>query len=356
MGQVISTAMKTVNKGMAWFTDPWLRVGNRVEVNFKGYGKWYPGKIGEVAKGKYTINYDDGDVELVSDLARIRREPGPNDCDLFGKRYSAGAEVMARWGGGAAWYPATIQSVDEVRRYTVEYEDGETEKLPSSSLKARTTQSADVPSAQFGWVVGKAYAIARPVIEPILKPIRELLEKPIELGDALSINYRNAGTMYTAKVIGIETASPTAPFPIRVKYDDDQEKQTIEYADRHLIKRSSGAADSDLGYSYTILRPSALRLREAFESEDTHRFRSARARPCGSPTRRRARAEAPRQSPRPRSDSHAPARARAATAAARVFCSGRARGADRRAAHVHRRGAPQRHGPPLRRHERHACG
>jgi len=50
-----------------------FKVGDRVEGNWKGQGKWYPGKIGKIAGGKYYIQYDDGDVEWV-DTARIRRK------------------------------------------------------------------------------------------------------------------------------------------------------------------------------------------------------------------------------------------------------------------------------------------
>jgi hypothetical protein len=38
-------------------------IGGRVECNFKGGGKWYPGVIASLSGGTIGINYDDGDKE-----------------------------------------------------------------------------------------------------------------------------------------------------------------------------------------------------------------------------------------------------------------------------------------------------
>lgn len=38
-------------------------VGTRVECNFKGQGKWYPGRIAALNNEAVQINYDDGDKE-----------------------------------------------------------------------------------------------------------------------------------------------------------------------------------------------------------------------------------------------------------------------------------------------------
>jgi hypothetical protein len=38
-------------------------IGTRVECNFKGQGKWFPGVIASLAGGTVGINYDDGDTE-----------------------------------------------------------------------------------------------------------------------------------------------------------------------------------------------------------------------------------------------------------------------------------------------------
>lgn len=42
-----------------------FEVGQRIQGNWKGQGRWYPGKIAEIDKnsGKYLVRYDDGDQE-----------------------------------------------------------------------------------------------------------------------------------------------------------------------------------------------------------------------------------------------------------------------------------------------------
>ena len=49
-------------------------VGDKVEANYKGRGKWYSGKIKRVRlDGSYDIDYDDGEFELhvAADLVRV---------------------------------------------------------------------------------------------------------------------------------------------------------------------------------------------------------------------------------------------------------------------------------------------
>ena len=41
-------------------------IGGRVECNFQGAGKWYPGVIASLAGGTIGVNYDDGDKERMS--------------------------------------------------------------------------------------------------------------------------------------------------------------------------------------------------------------------------------------------------------------------------------------------------
>ena len=38
-------------------------IGGRVECNYQGGGKWYPGKIASLSGGSIGIKYDDGDSE-----------------------------------------------------------------------------------------------------------------------------------------------------------------------------------------------------------------------------------------------------------------------------------------------------
>ena len=51
-----------------------LREGSKIECNFRGRGKYYPGKISRVRlNGTYDIAYDDGEVEMgvTADMIKV---------------------------------------------------------------------------------------------------------------------------------------------------------------------------------------------------------------------------------------------------------------------------------------------
>ena len=50
-----------------------MAVGEKVEADYAGKGKYYPGKITLVGRdGTYDVTYDDGDKEEMVDMKRIR--------------------------------------------------------------------------------------------------------------------------------------------------------------------------------------------------------------------------------------------------------------------------------------------
>jgi hypothetical protein len=53
-------------------TNGGFSVGDAVECNYKGEGKWYPGKVVIADGGKYDILFDDGDSENGVDAGRLR--------------------------------------------------------------------------------------------------------------------------------------------------------------------------------------------------------------------------------------------------------------------------------------------
>ena len=59
-----------------------LSEGDKVQFNYQGRGKWYPGKIvRDRGDGTYDISYDDGDSEIrvFSDMIRANvSQPSPN--------------------------------------------------------------------------------------------------------------------------------------------------------------------------------------------------------------------------------------------------------------------------------------
>merc|ERR1712096_67833 len=45
---------------------PTLAVCARVQGNYRGRGRWYPGRITRASNGRYMVQYDDGDKETLT--------------------------------------------------------------------------------------------------------------------------------------------------------------------------------------------------------------------------------------------------------------------------------------------------
>ena len=113
------------------------KVGDRVEGNFKGRGKWLPALITKVSSsGKYYyLDYDDGEHEELIDEKYIRllndnyiEEIYPNNI------YKVNDRVQARFKRRERWYPGRIKRAHKNNIYSIEYDDGEYETLVSQQF------------------------------------------------------------------------------------------------------------------------------------------------------------------------------------------------------------------------------
>ena len=98
-------------------------VGDVVEANYGGKGKWYPGKIASAnSNGTFDIEYDDGDSERGVTENRVRRSGG-------GGSFQQGDKVEGNFGGKGQWYPGVVQAVHESNgTYDIRYDDGDSER------------------------------------------------------------------------------------------------------------------------------------------------------------------------------------------------------------------------------------
>merc|ERR1711939_1083474 len=91
---------------------------DKVQVNFKGAGRYYPGTI--QAKNSqtctYNIVYDDGDRE--TNVPEIRIKP---ECS-----YNVGAKVLGNWASYGKYYSGAV-TAKSGNTYTIRYFDGTTE-------------------------------------------------------------------------------------------------------------------------------------------------------------------------------------------------------------------------------------
>ncbi len=112
-----------------------LEEGMKVEGNYRGRGKWYPGRISRKrANGTFDIDYEDGEKELGVDGYLIRQQEDDSrrksrspSQEIKDDGLTIGTKIEARY-KGTKWYPATIKNKHRDGRYDVIYDDGDFER------------------------------------------------------------------------------------------------------------------------------------------------------------------------------------------------------------------------------------
>ena len=156
---------------------PKFKVSDKVEANYKGRGRYNPGKIStlDVLSRTAKIKYDDGDVETAVPFDRIRKrgnhsidDEEENQSSLYdvllydgqmrtglpratifaaivdlhthiekerggGIKFAAGDRVEARY-EDSQWYSGRIEKAHNDDNYDIEYDDGEKEANVSRDL------------------------------------------------------------------------------------------------------------------------------------------------------------------------------------------------------------------------------
>ena len=109
-------------------------VGSKVEINFRGIGRWYKGTItGKDDSGKYNIEYNDGDIEsgiLKENIRYIKKEVKIVDK----KQWNIGDNVECRYRSGRRWYPGRIGDIETDGTYRVDYDDGDRERFVDHTM------------------------------------------------------------------------------------------------------------------------------------------------------------------------------------------------------------------------------
>jgi len=102
-----------------------LRVGMDVHCRFGGGPRWFPATVATVGastSGTFSIDFRDGDHEDEVPRRRIRL-PGDKEPDTV----AVGADVDARYAGGALLFLATVSKMNEDGTYDLDYADGDKE-------------------------------------------------------------------------------------------------------------------------------------------------------------------------------------------------------------------------------------
>ena len=105
-----------VKEGAAGGRKKVLEEGDKVEGNYKGKGKWYPGKIRKVRlDGTFDIDYNDGEQEirvpedLIRPIESLEDSRGTSSSRAKPAALSEGMKIEANYKGKGKWYPGVIK-------------------------------------------------------------------------------------------------------------------------------------------------------------------------------------------------------------------------------------------------------
>ncbi|GMF49107.1 unnamed protein product [Phytophthora fragariaefolia] len=116
-----------------------FREGDKVEAQYKGKSKFYPGVISRCRlNGTYDIDYDDGEKEtgVAAELIRLlgKKGGGDSDDDPKAKKFREGDKVEAQYKGKSKFYPGVISRCRLNGTYDIDYDDGEKETGVAAEL------------------------------------------------------------------------------------------------------------------------------------------------------------------------------------------------------------------------------
>jgi len=117
-------------------SQPLFTIGNRVLANWKNAGPLYFGTIADVnPDGTYDIQYDDGDAELRVEQSRIYLAPNLN----------VGDRVFVNWKAHGYYFPAEVAIIHPDHTIRVDFDDGDVEdNVPLSRVRVITEENKEV--------------------------------------------------------------------------------------------------------------------------------------------------------------------------------------------------------------------
>ena len=114
-----------------------LGEGSKVEANYRGRGRWFPGKIKrDRGDGTFDVDYDDGEKEtgVAENLIRLLDAPKADVGRGSKARLEEGAKVEANYRGQGKWFSGKIKRDRGDGTFDVDYDDGEQETRVKEEL------------------------------------------------------------------------------------------------------------------------------------------------------------------------------------------------------------------------------
>ena len=212
--------------------------GSKVEGNYRGKGKWYPGKITRDRRdGTFDISYEDGESETRVEESMIRLIGGASssrfrDDEVSNEKLLEGAKVEAKYKGKDKLYKGRISRVRLNGTYDVEYEDGEKEIGVARSLI--------FPIGSSGGDRGTSRESGR-----------------IEEGSKVEGNYRGKGKWYAGKI-----TRDRGDRTFDIAYDDGESETRVDELSIRLIGGSSSSGSSSRAALEMVSTPPRSRYSE----------------------------------------------------------------------------------------------
>ena len=147
-----------------------LREGDAVEADYRGRGRYYPGKISrDRGDDTYDIAYDDGERETRVSKRLIKKKGGGSrsPSPKRGRKLREGAKVQARYRGRSKFYPGRIERDHGDGTYDLAYVCVRVRNV-SSGRRPRIFRSRDIPQRSFHTrtTARKRLACSRNILKP----------------------------------------------------------------------------------------------------------------------------------------------------------------------------------------------
>ena len=136
--------------------DPEPRVGDKCEAQFKGKGKFYPGKISKVnSDGTVNVDFNDGDKDRYVDMKSAKLLDSGNISDASNSEmdspsFSKGDKVECRYQRKSKYYAGTITKVHRDGTFDVSYDSPNKNKernVNQKYIKARDDSPPSSPAS-----------------------------------------------------------------------------------------------------------------------------------------------------------------------------------------------------------------
>ncbi len=197
-----------------------LAVGDRIEGNYKGKGRWYKGSVARLnIDGTCDLHYDDGDTDKRVAMSYIRLmsdKPSPHTQEeefWFDKAASAdfmeGDTVECNYKGRGRWIEGSITHVNRDGTYDLQFNSKEGTETCVSPWNVRPISP---------------YPQNKPVQMKVAADPQKNKHLKKMVGERIKCNYRGKGKWFTGEILQVN-----ADGTYEVLYDDGNQESSVEW-------------------------------------------------------------------------------------------------------------------------------